>query len=149
MGHMTSSPGHFLPFSFIWKFGVYPSLLGASGYFDGASLMPLDRKRCSWAKWHKCVCVLALTLMCTWVSKRENRNPSSFLCPLGFNPNTILFKYHSFSFIKVKCVYVKLHTRCSWPWMLWSISSPRWPCGFHNYEPKPGCLYKAPTMETI
>ena len=65
--------GKFLPSSH-WKDGAHCTLLEACGYFDVASRMPWDRKTCTWAKLHKCA-VLALTLMCTWVSKKEKQEP--------------------------------------------------------------------------
>jgi hypothetical protein len=77
--------------------------------------MPWDRKTCTWAKLHKCA-VLALTLMCTWVSKKEKQEPKFlpfFIWDSALTPFCLNFK--GLSFIKVEFVYVKLHTRCSLP----------------------------------
>ena len=104
----------FLPFSH-WKDGAHCTLFEACGYFHVASRMSWDRKTCTWAKLHKCA-VLALTLMCTWVSKKEKQKPkflSFFFWDLALTPFCLNFK--GLSFIKVEFVYVKLHTRCSLP----------------------------------
>lgn len=106
--------GKFLPSSH-WKDGAHCTLLEACGYFDVASRMPWDRKTCTWAKLHKCA-VLALTLMCTWVSKKEKQEPKFlpfFIWDSALTPFCLNFK--GLSFIKVEFVYVKLHTRCSLP----------------------------------